>query len=338
LLPDGSYLFVGETTDRLAGARERILGSFAWIIGAAILLAVAGATVLSARYLRRIDAIIRTCRHVEAGGFGERVPVGQSRGQLDRLSATINAMLERIAGLMDSLRQVSSDIAHDLRTPLTRLRQRLEAARDSGAPAGPASAVEGALADCDTILAVFSALLRISQIESGTRRASFTEVRLDELLRRMLEIYQPVAEDGGQCLRLQCPDTASSLTVAGDRMLLTQMLSNLVENAIRHAGPGARIQIQGGSTGGEVRVQVIDSGPGIPLQEREKVFHRLYRLERSRNTPGNGLGLALVAAIAKLHRCRISLSDAAPGLCVTLTLPRLTLPDPVWAPAGHLSV
>jgi signal transduction histidine kinase len=322
-LPDGTYLFVGETTDRLAGARARILRSFAGIIGLTMLLALVAGALLSARYLRRIDAIIRTCQGVEEGAFGERVPMGGSQGQLDRLSATINAMLDRIATLMESLRQVSSDIAHDLRTPLTRLRQRLESARQGPPAATPAEAIEGALQDCDAILAVFSALLRISQIEAGTRRANFTEVQIDVLLRRILEIYLPVAEDSAQQLQLHCPEPEGGVTVAGDRMLLTQLFSNLLENAIRHAGRGAQIRLECHVVGAQVQVQILDTGPGIPAEERDKVFHRLYRLERSRNTPGNGLGLALAAAIVKLHRFQITLSDAAPGLRVTLTMPCL---------------
>ncbi len=223
--------------------------------------------------------------------------------------------------------------------PLTRLRQRLESAREaSDASPGHADAIEGALQDCDAILAVFSALLRISQIEAGTRRASFAPVQLDELLRRILELYLPVAEDSAQQLSLRCPAATGSMIVAGDRMLLTQMFSNLVENAIRHAGRGAQIRIECESHGPDIQVRIVDSGPGIPTQEREKVFHRLYRLERSRNTPGNGLGLALVAAIAKLHRIEICLSDAGPGLCVTLTMPRAAAGDAAAIPAAIVRV
>ena len=324
LLPDGTYLFVGETTDRLAGARARILRSFALIIGLTMALALGAGALLSAGYLRRIDAIIRTCQGVEAGAFGERVPMRGSQGQLDRLSATINTMLDRITTLLECLRLVSCDIPHDLRTPLTGLRQRLESARQAPLSAtAPAEAIQGALQDCDAILAVFSALLRISQIEAGTRRANFTEVQIDVLLRRILEMYLPVAEDGAQQLQLHCPEPEGGVLVAGDRMLLTQMFANLLENAIRHAGRQAQIRIECRLVDAQVQVQIIDTGPGIPLEAREKVFHRLYRLERSRNTPGNGLGLALVAAIVKLHRFQITLSDAEPGLCVTLTMPRL---------------
>jgi signal transduction histidine kinase len=318
-LPDGTYLFVGENTDRLAGTRARILRSFGWIIGATLILAIAGGALLSVSYLRRVDAILRTCRAVVAGRFGERIPAGGSRGQLDRLSAAINEMLDRIATLLESLRQVSSDIAHDLRTPLTRLRQRLESARAAaagGQDCGPV--IERALGDCDAILAVFAALLRISQIESGTRLAAFAPVDVARLLRQIAELFAPVAEDARQ--RLQT-DLARVADVHADRTLLLQMFSNLVENAIRHAGGGAVIRIECRAEGADTLVRIVDSGPGIPPLERDRVFNRLYRLERSRNTPGNGLGLALVAAIARLHRFQITLTDAAPGLCVSIRMP-----------------
>lgn len=330
LLPDGNYLFVGENTDRLAGARARLLGSFGWVIGATILLALTGGVLLSAGYLRRVDDIIRTCRAVVAGRFGERIPMSGSQGQLDRLSAAINDMLDRIATLVESLRQVSSDIAHDLRTPLTRLRQRLESAR--GAHASSAQLediIERAMGDCDAILAVFSALLRISQIESGTRLASFSNVALCDLLGRIAELFAPVAEDEQQLL---LTELSGPVSVHADRTLLMQMFSNLVENAIRHAGRGAVIRILCHRSGPDALVQIIDSGPGIPSAEHHKVFDRLYRLERSRNTPGNGLGLALVAAVAKLHRCSLTLSDAQPGLCVTIRMPAL---QPAALPAGQ---
>lgn len=319
LLPDGSYLFVGESAARLARTRSRILGSFGWIIGATLLIAVAGGALLTGGFLRRIDAITHTCRAVVAGQFGERIPLRDSDGQLDRLSATINEMLDRIGALLESLRQVSSDIAHDLRTPLTRLRQRLESAREKATSTREYELIVArALDDCDAILAVFSALLRISQIESGMRLTSFALVDLPGLLRQVAEIFSPVAEDGEQRLST---DFASGISVHADRTLLMQMFSNLVENAIRHAGRGAVIGIECRAAGGEALVRIVDSGPGIPAAEREKVFGRLYRLERSRSTPGNGLGLALVAAIAKLHQYTVALTDAGPGLCVDIRIP-----------------
>ena len=318
-LPDGSYLFVGETTQRLERTRTRLLGSFAWIIGATVLLAIAGGMLLSAGFLRRIDTITRTCRAVVAGRFGERIPVRNPQAQLDRLSATINDMLDRITALMESLRQVSSDIAHDLRTPLTRLRQRLELTRGQATSAAQYQVVvDRALEDCDAILAVFSALLRISQIESGMRLGNFARVSLTQVLHQVAELFAPVAEDGQQSLRSELSD---DIGVHADRMLLVQMFSNLVENAIRHAGRGASIKIGCRRAEDEAVVQITDSGPGVPVAERDKVFDRLYRLERSRSTPGNGLGLALVAAIANLHQYTLVLSDAQPGLCVSIHIP-----------------
>ena len=318
-LPDGSYLFVGEETERLAATRDRILASFAWIIGVTVLLAVVSGALLSASFIRRIDAITRTCRAVVAGRFGDRIPVGSSQTQLDRLSATINEMLDRIAALMESLRQMSSDIAHDLRTPLTRLRQGLESVRGQGAGVAEYEAVIArAHEECDAILVVFSALLRISQIESGMRLSQFAPLSLPELLRRVAELYAPVIEDSQQTLRVEL---GGPLEVRADSTLLVQMFSNLLENAIRHAGRGAVIRLESHRSGDEALVRVIDSGPGIPPGERERVFDRLYRLERSRNTPGHGLGFSLVAAIAKLHQYTIELSDAQPGLCVTIHMP-----------------
>ncbi|MGH8227173.1 MAG: ATP-binding protein [Steroidobacteraceae bacterium] len=318
-LPDRTYWFVGENAEPLARIRSRLLVSFAWIIGVTIALAALGGFAVSAGFLRRIDAITGTCRAIVAGRFGERIPVHHSQAQLDRLSATINEMLDRIGALLESLRQVSSDIAHDLRTPLTRLRQRLESARTKSSSAAQYErVVDRALADCDAILDIFAALLSISQIESGVRLAKFAPVDLHQLLLQVAEIFAPVAEDGSQSLST---DIASGIEVRADRTLLLQMFSNLVENAIRHAGANASIAIACRTADGEAVVRIIDSGPGIPAAEREKVFGRLYRLERSRSTPGNGLGLALVDAIARLHHYNVDLDDAGPGLCVSIRIP-----------------
>ncbi|MGH8150056.1 MAG: ATP-binding protein [Steroidobacteraceae bacterium] len=318
-LPDGAYLFVGENAEPLTRTRARLLAAFAWIIGITVALAAAAGIFLSRSFLGRIDAITRTCRAIIAGKFNERIPVHHSQAQLDRLAATLNDMLDRIAALLESLRQVSSDIAHDLRTPLTRLKQRLESARSRSTSVEQyESAVDGALAECDAILAVFAALLRISQIESGMRLASFAAVDLSGLLGQVAEIFAPVAEDGGQMLST---DLAPRVSVHADQTLLLQMFSNLVENAIRHAGPHASIAIRCEVFAGGTLVRIVDSGPGIPAAERDKVFGRLYRLERSRSTPGNGLGLALVAAIARLHQYTIALTDAEPGLCVNVHIP-----------------
>ncbi len=318
-LSDAVYLFVGEDTFQVTEANERSLRAFGWIMGVTLALAIGGGVLLSYAFLGRIDAITRTCRAIMAGRFDSRIPTRGTSDELDRLASAINEMLDRIAALMESLQQVSNDIAHDLRTPLTRLRQKLETARlKAETPDDYAEAVDRAILDSDKILGIFSALLRISEIEKGTRLANFAALDLAHLLREVGDIYAPVAEDNGQHLNAL---PMSSLMIEGDRLLLLQMFSNLIENAIRHTQPGTRIAVQLVAEDTEAVVRILDSGPGIPCEERENVFRRFYRLGASRQTPGNGLGLALVAAIATLHRAAVELSDNGPGLRVTLRFP-----------------
>jgi signal transduction histidine kinase len=264
---------------------------------------------------RRLTAITDTAEAIIDGDLARRVPVRGSQDDLDRLALTLNRMLDRIASLMESLKQVSSDVAHDLRTPLTRLRQRLESGLAQ--PQERAQALEGALADLDSILDTFSALLRIAQIEGGARRAAFRTCDLAAIAATVVEAFAPSAEDQKQSLTLAAN---GPLPVEGDAELLTQMLVNLVENALRHAGPGTRIVLAAGrDPGGRATLSVIDDGPGVPEAERRRVFDRFYRLEHSRTTPGSGLGLAMAAAAAKLHGADIELWDAAPGLEARVT-------------------
>jgi signal transduction histidine kinase len=229
-------------------------------------------------------------------------------------------MLDRIEGLMLGLQQVSSDIAHDLRTPLTRLRQSLELARRrEHSVEGLHSALDGAILNVEAILETFGALLRIAQIESGTRRSGFTSVALSELLEGLIEAYQPVAEEKRQNLQGR---VMPGLFVHGDRELLTQLFANLIENAIGHSPAGAEISVEATPTRGEVVVVVTDNGPGIPAEFRRKVLQRFYRLEASRTTPGSGLGLSLVAAVAILHEVAIDLEDNEPGLKCRVRFPK----------------
>jgi signal transduction histidine kinase len=311
-IADGVYLFVGRDTSQIAATRERILKAFAWIEGVSIVLAGLGGIFFSVQFMRRIDAITRTCQSIVAGKFNHRIPLRGSGDELDSLSVAINNMLDRIATLLDNIRQVSSDVAHDLRTPLTHLRNRLEEARQKSVTAEDyASVVTQAIGDTDHLLAIFAALLRISQIESGSRLAAFSEVSLSEILDRIHEMYRPVAEDQHQSL---LHDIQKNVRIRGDGELLTQMFSNLIENSIRHTPSGTRIVIRLASAGNIATACVEDDGPGIPAVEHDKVFRRFYRLTSSRSTPGNGLGLALVAAIAGLHNAKIELSDNRPGL------------------------
>jgi signal transduction histidine kinase len=311
-IADGVYLFVGRDTGQIAATRVRILEAFAWIEGVSIVLAGLGGVFFSVQFMRRIDAITRTCQSIIAGRFNDRIPLRGSGDELDRLAAAINNMLDRISILLDNLRQVSSDVAHDLRTPLTHLRNRLEEARQRSVTTGDyAAVVTHAIEDTDHLLVIFAALLRISQIESGSRLGAFSAVSLSDLLDRIYEMYRPVAEDQHQVL---LRDIQKDVRIRGEGELLTQMFSNLIENAIRHAPSGTRILIRLGVSGSTAAACVEDNGPGIPAVEHDKVFRRFYRVTSSRSTPGNGLGLALVAAIATLHNAKIELGDNHPGL------------------------
>jgi signal transduction histidine kinase len=228
-------------------------------------------------------------------------------------------MLDRIAGLMENLRQVSNDIAHDLRTPLSRLRQDLEEAQKRDlTPADFKRVIEGAVAEADVLLETFAALLRIAQIEAGTRRSAFRSVDLSDVLRTVAEAYAPAVEESGRTLRAE---TTADMQVTGDRGLLSQLLVNLVENALHHTPPGTTIAVRLSRQSEGVVAEVADDGPGIPADERAKVFRRFYRLERSRTTVGSGLGLSTVAAIAELHHAGIELFDNEPGLRVVIRFP-----------------
>jgi signal transduction histidine kinase len=228
-------------------------------------------------------------------------------------------MLDRIVGLMENLRQVSNDVAHDLRTPLSRLRQDLEEAQKRELTAPELKRViEGAVAEADVLLETFSALLRIAQIEAGIRRSAFRAVDLSDVLRTVAEAYLPAVEESGRALRTEIAD---GVQVDGDRGLLSQLLVNLVENALRHTPAGTTITLRLSRQPAGALAEVADTGTGIPADERAKVFRRFYRLERSRTTPGSGLGLSTVAAIVELHHAAIELLDNAPGLRVVIRFP-----------------
>jgi signal transduction histidine kinase len=319
LLSDGTYVLAADNIDRLRNAQQAIRTAFVVAGGISILLAILGGLALSSGFLRRIEVVNRTAARIMAGNLRARVPVRQNGDEIDNLAGNLNAMLDRIQSLMENLQQVSSDVAHDLRTPLARLRQNLEAARTTATTVEAfRTSIDAAIAETQGLLEMFSALLRIAQIESGSRRAGFSQVDLSELIEFVATTYQPVAEDHGD--RLLSP-IAPGLFVSGDRGLLLQLATNLVENALRHTPPGSTIQLQLQRDGADIVVVVADDGPGIPAEEHAKVFRRFYRREASRTTPGSGLGLALVAAVAELHGARISLRDGKPGLVVELRFP-----------------
>jgi len=305
---------VAQDASRLIDMQRAIVRAFIWAGGLTLVLAIGGGWLLGSNFVRRIDTIGRTSRAIMEGDLSARVPVRGTNDEIDQLVAGLNAMFDRIQQLLEGLRQVTSDIAHDLRTPLGRLRQHLEDAREHATNTTEyAAATEAAIAEADSLLEIFSALLRIAQIEAGAQRSAFTNVDVSGLMRSIVEAYAPSAEDSQHKLESSIAD---GITLTGDRQLLAQMVSNLVENALTHTPAGSTVRLALRKTGPVIEIEVSDDGPGIPEAERDKVFDRFYRLDRSRTTAGSGLGLALVKAIATLHGLSLRLEDRKPGLAV----------------------
>ena len=315
-LTEDLFVLVTNDTRDLRETRTLILRSYAIALAATVVLALGGGLVIGATLLRRVDAVNRTARAIMEGDLSQRIPVVGTRDELGGLAEILNQMLARIEELMANLQHVTSDIAHDLRTPLGRQRQRLEAAL--GKPrSGPEyeTVIEAAIKETDTMLKTFEAMLRIAQIEAGARRARFSTVDLSAVTENVADAFAAVAEDEGKQLETEIE---TGVDVHGDHELLTQMLANLVENALRHTPSGTVLAVRLQREGDRIRLEVSDTGPGIPAEERERVFKRFYRLDSSRTTPGSGLGLSLVAAVVKLHGARLALEDNRPGLRVML--------------------
>jgi signal transduction histidine kinase len=283
-------------------------------------LGIGGGIWLSRAFLRRVDAIARTAEAIIGGDLTRRVPTVGTGDDLDRLAATLNRMLDRIAALMESLRQVSSDIAHDLRTPLTRLYQRLEGARvRSATVADYEAALEAAVGEADAMLQTFASLLRIAQVEGSSHTDRFTEIDLSELAETVADAYLPDIEARGQLL---ASAVDPGVRIRGDRELLTQGLANVVENAMRHTPPGTRIQIAlSAEPDGRVVLSTSDDGPGVGATDLPRLAERFYRGEHSRTTPGSGLGLSLARAVAELHGGGLEIHRLAPGLRVRFAFP-----------------
>ena len=309
----------GSSYDSLPSIRDSLIVALG-ATGLTLVLAIAGGALLGSNFLRRIDTITRTSRAIMEGDLSARIPVRGTHDEIDQLVASLNAMLARIQQLMDGLRQVSSDIAHDLRTPLGRLRQRLEDARERATTtADYSAATDAAIEEADALLETFSALLRIAQVEAGAQKSAFAAFDVSALLKSLGETYQPVAEDSDRTLEV---DVEPGAMLTGDRQLMAQLVSNLLENALRHTPEGTRVHLGLHRQGDGFEIEVADNGPGIPASEHERVFDRFYRLDRSRSTSGSGLGLAMVKAIAGLHGLTIRLEDAKPGLRVVLQTAR----------------
>ncbi len=318
-LADGGVLVVATDTYDIQELRRR-LDRFTIIAGVGItLIALIGGYLIGGLFMRRLDRVNDAIGRVMAGNVAERLPtIGISR-EFDLLSTNLNAMLDRIGTLLDGLRQVTTDIAHDLRTPLSRLRQQLEATRDMRDAGLYEASIESAIEQTDEILSIFRALLRIGTLEGGDGRQYFTLLNLSDLADRVVAAHQPVAEDEGKRL---ISEHEPGLLVVGDGELLAQMITNLVDNAIRHTTTGSRIVSKLERVDDIIVATISDDGPGIPADERVHVLTRFYRLDRSRNLPGAGLGMSLAAAIATLHHAHLELLDNCPGLRVQVTFQR----------------
>jgi signal transduction histidine kinase len=274
---------------------------------------------MSRNVLRRVEQVNRTAERVMRGNLSDRVPLKGTTDEFDQLAANLNNMLDQIERLMAGMREVSDNVAHDLRTPLARLRARLElsliGSQDAKEPEEGAQteAVRAAIDEADRLLATFNALLNIAEAESGARRSPAEPLDLAQTARAAAELYEPVAEEKGCALKL---DVEPGIMIRGDRHLLSQAVANLLDNALKYGG--GEVKLSAHQHDGRAALEVSDTGPGIPETEREAVFDRFVRLEPSRSTPGNGLGLSLVRAVARLHNGTVALGDNHPGLKVRL--------------------
>jgi len=326
-IPAGFHLLVGRDLEE----RERIYAIIAnagrWSFALVVVLGLAGGFFVSRRVLKRIDAMTGTAQTIMAGDLSGRLPIAGTGDELDRLSDNVNAMLERIEALMRGLKEVSDNIAHDLKTPLTRLRNRCEEAlRGARGEADFRAALEATIAESDELIRTFDALLMIARAESGQARDNMTEFDAADVARGVGELYEPLAEHKGLMLTIDAPGAAP---VRGNRELVGQALANLVDNAIKYASPEtskingapAEIVVGAGREGGRITLSVADHGPGIPAADRGRVVERFVRLEQSRSAPGSGLGLSLASAVARLHGGELKLEDNAPGLKSMIVLP-----------------
>jgi signal transduction histidine kinase len=317
-LPGGYHLLVGRDVQVRAQLRTLLTDALLWALLVVMILGTGGALLVRSLIHRTLANVSDTAAAISAGDLTRRVPLSGRGDEFDRLAETINDMLDRIARLMDGVREVSNAIAHDLRTPITRARTRLEDAATHAQGADDLrAAIERAQGDLDGVVAVFQALLRIAEIEAGARRSSFAMVEVTDLLRDLCELYSAAAEDEGISLALDCPP---SLHLRGDRELIQQAVANLLDNAIKFSPAGKAITLGASHQGSFVRIVVADQGPGIPEADRTRAMERFFRGEMARHTPGSGLGLSLVLAVAQLHGGTLNLLPNHPGLRAELEL------------------
>jgi signal transduction histidine kinase len=311
-LPDGYHLLVGKDIDDLNEFAQRIETALALSVLFTFMLGGVASVFVTRRTVGRIEAVNATSQAIMQSGLGQRIPRQGTRDEWDQLAENLNLMLDRIEGLMGEVKQVTDNVAHDLRTPLARMRGRLEKAyatsRDSE---NDQALIADTMADLDSVLRMFASLMRISQIEVNDRMSAFRTVNLAHIAREVAELFDAAAEEKGSRLSVVGDQP---VLVTGDRDLLFDAVANLIDNAIKHGRDGGKVTVEVAQDGGSAAISIADDGPGIPVNESQQVFKRFYRLERSRCTPGNGLGLSLVAAVARLHGARIEMADNTPGL------------------------
>lgn len=317
-LPSGDLLLVAQDVRAQHEFDERLTSAMLWGgLGAAV-IGVAGSVAAGIGAVRRLDALTRAIQRTVAGGLSSRLPVQGAGGDMARLVHVVNRMLDDIERLMHEVKGVCDNIAHDLRTPLTRLLAGLErVSRRGGAVKAYQAAVDEAIDETKGLLRTFGALLRISEVEAGARRSGFATVDLAQVASDVIDFYEPVAEAQG--IGLDRVYQGGLATMPGDPSLLFEALANLVDNAIKFTPRGGRVQVSTTHAADGASVAVVDSGPGIPSDQRDQVLRRFHRLEASRNAPGSGLGLSLVAAIARLHGMQLVISDANPGCLVAMS-------------------
>lgn len=319
-LSGGLCLMVGDDLGAIDRFEGVIIKRFGWIFAISITLAILGGILLSTNFMRRIEVINKTAEAIIGGDLKRRIPRRGAPDDLDRLTATLNRMLDRICGLMESHRQLSNNVAHDLRTPLGRLRRLLDEARDAEySSAGYQAVIDQGVKEIDGVLDTFGAILRLSQIETGSRRGGFTECDLTFLVSDVADTFALALEEGGRSV---AQDIDPGINVIGDPELITLAIANLLENCMIHTPPGTNVLISLSGDAHQAHVQISDNGPGIPDSDHEKIFDRFFRVDGSRSAFGNGLGLSIVAAIAALHGGKVVASSGRPGLRIDFTLPR----------------
>jgi len=327
-LPGGFRLLVGRDLEERERLYHIVLAAGRWSVAIVLVLGLAGGLFVSRRVLRRVDAMTETTKTIMDGDLSGRLPVAGTGDEIDRLAQNLNAMLERIEALMQGLKEVSDNIAHDLKTPLTRLRNRAEQAlRAAHNDAEYRAALEATIEESDGLIRTFNALLMIARAESGQAREDMKEFDAAEIAHDVGELYEPLAEEKGIALKIEAEQPAR---VKGNRELISQALANLVDNAIKYAAPcpervnGAEpeIVVRALDSGDRILLTVADTGPGIPEADRAHVVERFVRLEQSRSLPGSGLGLSLASAVARLHGGELTLEDNHPGLKSVIALPR----------------